>query len=98
MTKKEMAIVVEAIDGYVEVGSKISELYNGTPSFPAVLTDSPFGKLDKLLDLVYGYVLGNSKDNKVESEMFRVLLDDYMSVEEKIKVIEELREECKTKK
>jgi hypothetical protein len=48
--------------------------------------------------MVYGYVLGNSKDNKVESEMFRVLLDDYMSVEEKIKTIEELHEDCKVQK
>ncbi len=98
MTKKEMAIVVEAFDEYLEVAHKISELYHGTPSFPNVLVDSPFGKLDNLIDLVYGYIPSSYKDAKVEEKMFDVLHDECMSTDEKIKAIEELRKECKVQK
>ena len=98
VTKKEMAIVVEAFDGYLDVARKLSELYHGTPSFPDVLVGSPFGKLDNLIGLVYGYIPSSYKDIKVEEKMFDVLHDESLSTDEKIKAIEELHEECKAKK
>ena len=89
---------VEAFDGYLEVEHKISELYHGTPSFPNVLVDSPFGKLDNLIDLVYGYIPSSYKDAKAEEKMFDVLHDEFLSTDEKIKAIEKLHDECKVKK
>ena len=99
MTKKEMAIVVEAYEGLRESMEMISNLFDLGHSIVTLTTDSPFGKIDKLLDLFYGYIPEAHKDLDVEDRMYHILLHDkWLTTEEKIEAIENLRKECREKK
>ena len=96
MTKKEMAVVVEAYEGLREAMEMISDLFDLEHSIGTLSTDSPFGKIDKLLDLFYGYIPEAHKDIVVEERMYHILLHDkWLTTEEKIEAIENLRKECR---
>ncbi|SFH58299.1 hypothetical protein SAMN04487830_102142 [Pseudobutyrivibrio sp. OR37] len=99
MTKKEMAVVVEAYEGLREAMEIISDLFDLGHSIVTLTTDSPFGKIDKLLDLFYGYIPAAHEDLEVEERMYHILLHDkWLTTDEKIEAIENLRKECKGKK
>ena len=94
MTKKEMAIVIEAFEGFVEAGRILGSLCEGEDSFISVMKASPFGKIEKLLDLVYAYIPTSLYNNVVEDRMFIILHDESLPTEERIEAIENLRKEC----
>lgn len=96
--KKELAIVVEAIGGLIETEELVSFLFSYDCGISEVDSDSPFGKLDKVFDLIYEYIPQAKDDDEVESRIYDILYRCDSSVEEQFKAIEELRAEGKAKK
>ena len=98
MTKKEMAIAVEIYEGSVETGRILSSLFDNHYTFCSSSPDTPLGKVSKAFDLLFEYVPKANTDLNVEKKLCKILFDDYLTTEERIEAIEELRKECKAKK
>ncbi|MBR5356107.1 MAG: hypothetical protein IK121_04220, partial [Lachnospiraceae bacterium] len=56
MTKREMRLAADVVEGLLEVKLLISAFCTGDYLGPTVMRDTPFGRIEKIYNLFYEYI------------------------------------------